>query len=276
MKGILSMSLTNKSTAMITATLLLWSCSTVPVTERKQLRLLPREQILSLSADQYRQFLDEHEVITGTKQAAMVKQVGNKVRQAVESYLHEQGQQDLLKGYAWEFNLVAEESANAFAMPGGKVVVFEGILPIAGDAGGLATIMGHEVAHAVARHGNERMSQALVSQLGGAALGLALSSKPQQTQQVFMAAYGMGTQVGVLLPYSRLQESEADRLGLIFMSLAGYDPRQAIDFWGDMDNRQGKDGAPPEFLSTHPSHASRIEDLRMHMSEALKYYRKGA
>ena len=257
----------------IGAALLLWSCATVPVTERSQLQLIPSDQILSLSAGQYRQFLDQHEIITGTPAAAMVQRVGRNIQRAVETYLRSRGQSDLLDGYDWEFNLVADDSANAFAMPGGKVVVYTGILPIAGDDAGLATVMGHEIAHAIARHGNERMSQALIAQLGGAALGMALSSQPELTQKTFMTAYGMGTQVGVLLPYSRLQESEADRLGLIFMALAGYDPHQAIAFWQRMSQQKEAGSPPPEFLSTHPSHGTRISDLEAHMAEALRYYR---
>jgi predicted Zn-dependent protease len=158
-------------------------------------------------------------------------------------------------------------------MPGGKVVVYTGILPITKNESGLATVMGHEIAHAIARHGNERMSQALATQLGGMALSVALSSEPQQTRQLFMQAYGLGAQVGVLLPYSRLQESEADEIGLIFMAKAGYDPRKAVDFWQRMEKQSGG-GAPPEFLSTHPSPKSRIEDIKEHLPEAMKYYRK--
>lgn len=263
----------NGAATVLAAALLVWSCATVPVTERSQLQLIPEGQIASLSADQYRQFLSEHEVITGTPQAEMVKRVGNHIRQAVETYLTEKGHGELLANYAWEFNLVADDSVNAFAMPGGKVVVFQGILPVAKDDAGLATVMGHEVAHAIARHGNERMSQGLISQMGGVALALALSGKPQETQALFMSAYGMGTQVGVLLPYSRLQESEADELGLIFMALAGYDPRAAVAFWQRMESTAGKGQSPPEFLSTHPSHDTRIEDLKEQMPEALKFYR---
>ena len=267
-------SLKNGAAAVVAAALLVWGCETVPVTERSQLQLIPKGQILSLSADQYRQFLSENEVITGTAQAEMVKRVGNDIRQAVETYLSEKGYSDLLAEYAWEFNLVADDSVNAFAMPGGKVVVFQGILEVAKDDAGLATVMGHEVAHAIARHGNERMSQGLISQMGGIALALALSDKPQQTQALFMSAYGMGSQVGVLLPYSRLQESEADEMGLIFMALAGYDPRAAVDFWQRMERMADKGQAPPEFLSTHPSHDTRIADLKEQMPEALTYYRR--
>jgi len=247
------------------------ACSTVPVTGRRQLTLLPADQIQALSFDQYNQFLAKHEVVAGTARARLVKRVGRRIQQSVETFLKRRGRAQLLAGYRWEFNLVEDQSANAFAMPGGKVVIFTGILPITKDETGLATVMGHEIAHAVAQHGNERMSQGLVAQLGGMALSAALSSKPEQTRQLFMAAYGMGAQVGVLLPYSRLQEAEADELGLIFMAMAGYDPRSAIDFWQRMDAKQDQ-ASPPEFLSTHPSHAARIENIRAHLAEALQYY----
>lgn len=258
--------------ALIALVLVLVSCSSVPLTKRRQLTLIPEDQIIALSFDEYQQFLSKHEVITGTQASEMVKRVGDNTRQAVETYMREHGRADMLSGYKWEFNLVKDDSANAFAMPGGKVVVFSGILPIAQNDAGLATVMGHEIAHAIARHGNERMSQALVAQLGGTALSVALSSKPQQTRELFMAAYGMGAQVGVLLPYSRLQESEADRLGLIFMAMAGYDPHAAINFWQRMENQQRQGSAPPQFLSTHPSHETRIQDLKKELPQAMKYY----
>lgn len=251
----------------------LLACSTVPVTGRQQLDLVPSEQIMSMSAEQYQQFLSEHEVITGTAESQRVKTVGKRISEAAEAYLAEQNKSDLLKGYNWEFNLIKDDSANAWAMPGGRVAVYTGLLPIAQNESGLATIMGHEIAHAVAQHGNERMSQALLTQLGGAALSIALSQNPSKTNELFMAAYGIGTQVGVLLPYSRLHESEADHLGLIFMAMAGYDPREAIDFWLRME-AESKGGSPPEFLSTHPTHETRIDQIKDLMPEAMEYYRQ--
>jgi predicted Zn-dependent protease len=249
------------------------ACSTVPVTGRQQLDIVPSGQILAMSSEQYDKFLSEHKVVSGTSEARMVQRVGRNIQSAVERYLADAGRRDLLAGYHWEFNLVQDDSINAWAMPGGKVVVYTGILPVTRDETGLAVVMGHEVAHAVAKHGNERMSQALLTQLGGVALSVALSQNPSVTNDLFLAAYGMGTQVGILLPYSRLQESEADRLGLIFMAMAGYDPRQADDFWERMAaKKQGE--APPEFLSTHPSDRRRIEDIRELIPEAMKYYRK--
>jgi predicted Zn-dependent protease len=251
---------------------LLTACSTVPLTGRNQLILIPDNQVMTLSFDQYNQFLSEHEVIKGTPETQMVQRVGQRIQKAVEAYLHKNGQEGLLSGYKWEFNLVKDKQVNAFCMPGGKVVVYSGILPVTENESGLATVMGHEIGHAIARHGNERMSQGLMVQMGGMALGAALSSRPQETQQLFMTAFGLGTQVGVLLPYGRLQESEADLLGLIFMAMAGYDPNTAVAFWQRMANQKDQ-AAPPEFLSTHPAHATRIADIRHHLPEAMTYYR---
>lgn len=248
------------------------ACSTVPVTGRRQLDLVPSDQIMAMSADQYRQFMAEHEVVRGTEEARMVQRVGRRISTAVENYLAAHNRSDLVAGYRWEFNLVRDDSVNAWAMPGGKVAVYTGILPVAQNENGLATVMGHEVAHAVAQHGNERMSQGLLAQLGGMALSVALSQNPSQTRDLFMTAYGVGAQVGVLLPYSRLQESEADRLGLIFMAMAGYDPRDALAFWQRMAAQAEGGGAPPEFLSTHPAHGTRIERIRDYLPEAMQYY----
>ena len=253
---------------------LLVACATVPLTGRSQLILIPDTQVMALSFDQYDQFLAKHDVVKDTPEAQMVRRVGGRIQKAVATYLERNGQSGLLNGYKWEFNLVKDKQVNAFCMPGGKVVVYTGILPVTENESGLATVMGHEIGHAIARHGNERMSQGLMTQLGGVALGAALSSRPQETQQLFMAAYGLGAQVGVLLPYGRLQETEADHLGLIFMAMAGYDPHQAVDFWQRMDRQKDK-AAPPEFLSTHPSHATRITDIKNYLPTAMAYYRQG-
>lgn len=253
--------------------LLLLSCQTVPITERQQLSLIPSNQIMTMSNNQYRTFLDEHRVIRGTPEARMVERVGSRIRDAVERYFRQQGRPDPMKGQSWEFHLIDDDAVNAWAMPGGKVAVYRGILPVARDEAGLAVVMSHEIAHVIANHGNERMSQGLMTQLGGMALSTALSSHPQQTQQLFMAAYGLGAQVGVLLPYSRVQESEADHLGLIFMAMAGYDPRKAVDFWRRMSEKKSG-GSPPEFLSTHPSDRSRIAQIKEQIPEAMRYYRR--
>lgn len=202
----------------------------------------------------------------------MVNSVGRNISQAVESYMREIGEEDNIEGFQWEFNLIAEDVVNAWAMPGGKIAFYEGIMPICRDETGVAVVMGHEVAHAVAKHGSERMSLGLAQQLGGATLSAALSSQPELTQQLAMAAFGAGAQVGVQLPYSRNHESEADRLGLIFMAKAGYDPRQAPIFWQRMEKEEGGGSRPPEFLSTHPHPQNRIRKLNDYMSEALPYY----
>lgn len=260
-------------TVLLTALLFLAACSTVPVTGRRQLNLIPGSTMLSMSNQQYDEFLQSHRLSGNQQQVQMVRSVGKKIESAVVRYMAQKGLSDQLDGYHWEFNLVESKEVNAWCMPGGKVVVYTGILPVTRDEAGLAVVMGHEIAHAIAEHGNERMSQMLVTQLGGMALSEALKEKPQQTQQLWMSAYGIGAQVGVLLPYSRLHESEADRMGLIFMAMAGYNPQEAVSFWQRMSAMKSG-SAPPEFLSTHPSDQTRIEDLRKEMPEAMKYYRK--
>ena len=248
------------------------SCSTVPITGRKQLNLLPESQMIGMSLTNYSQFLSEHKLSTNKKNSEMVKRVGNNIAAAVTKFFKEKGMSDRLNGYQWEFNLVEENVPNAWCMPGGKVVVYTGILPYTKTEAGLAVVMGHEIAHAVARHGNERMSQELAIQLGGMALSTALEEKPEETKQLFFAAYGIGTQVGITLPYSRMQETEADKLGLIFMAMAGYDPHTAIDFWTRMSQSGGQ--KPPEILSTHPADETRIKNIKAFMPEAMKYYKE--
>jgi predicted Zn-dependent protease len=199
------------------------------------------------------------------------KRAESRIQHAVEHYLQTNDFADRLKGYNWEFHLVKDSAINAWCMPGGKVVVYTGIMPITRDENGLAVVLGHEISHAVADHGGERLSQALLAELGGIGLQEALSAKPQETRQIASAAFGLGTEVGVLLPFSRTQESEADHLGLIFMAMAGYDPHTAIDFWQRM-MAGNNGGAPPEFLSDHPADQKRIENLKTLLPEAMKYY----
>jgi predicted Zn-dependent protease len=248
------------------------SCSTVPLTGRKQLNLIPANEMLSLSYQQYDQFLTENKVSNDKKNTALVKKVGTNIQHAVEKYLAENNLSNRLDGYKWEFNLVQEDQVNAWCMPGGKVVVYTGILPITKNEIGLAVVLGHEIAHAIAEHGNERMSQGLVQQLGGVALSVALRDKPQLTQDLFLTAYGVGSTIGIL-SYSRTQESEADHLGLIFMAMADYNPNAAVDFWQRMAE-MNKGSKPPEFLSTHPSDQTRINDIKNWLPEALKYYKQ--
>jgi len=260
-----------KKLFIISSFLLFFHCSTVPITGRRQLDLVPQSQLLALSFQQYDQFLDQNRVITGTQDANMVKSVGNNIQKAVTQYLNENSMANRLNGYKWEYNLILDSNVNAFAMPGGKVAVYTGILPVTENMEGLAVVMSHEIAHAVAGHGSERMSQLLIVQLGGMALSEALSEQPELTRQLALIAFGVGTQVGVLLPYSRLQEAEADQLGLIFMALAGYNPNTAVAFWKRMSEQNG--AKVPEFLSTHPSNETRIENIKSLIPEAMKYYK---
>jgi predicted Zn-dependent protease len=248
------------------------ACTTVPITGRTQFNIVPDQTMLSMSFQQYDQFLAENTLSTDPKKTRMVKEVGHRISKAVEEYLIENNLAHEIKNYAWEFNLVESDEVNAWCMPGGKVVIYTGILPVAQNDSGLAVVMGHEIAHAVAKHGNERMSHALAVQMGGMGLSAALSSYPQQTQQLLMAVVGAGAQIGVLLPYSRLQEREADELGLIFMAMAGYHPKYAVGFWERM-SQQKAGAAQPEFLSTHPSDATRIQNIRELIPQAMTYYR---
>lgn len=252
----------------------LLSCSEVPFTDRKQLNIVPEGQLLEMSESQYRAFMQEHESSDNPQWRAMVKRVGQNISSAVEQYLRESGNANAAKAFAWEFNVIESDEKNAFAMPGGKVVVYEGIMQMVdGSEAELAAVLSHEIAHVIAEHGSERMSHQMVTQMGGAALGAATGGQSALTQELFMTAYGVGTQVGLLLPYSRRQESEADKLGLIFMAKAGYNPNKAIGFWDKMAS-QSEGGSPPEFLSTHPGHQTRISDINKYMPEAMKYYRQ--
>lgn len=248
------------------------SCSTVPITGRKQLSLIPASTMLSTSYQQYGEFLQGASLSADQEKINQVKRVGGKIQGAVERYFAEKGLSNQLKDYRWEFNLVESNEVNAWCMPGGKVVFYTGILPICQDETGIAVVMGHEVAHAIAEHGNERVSQGLLAQLGGMGLNLALEKEPQKTRELWQTAFGLGAQVGVLLPFSRTQESEADQLGLVFMAMAGYDPGAAVSFWERMAAKKSG-GSPPEILSTHPSDATRIANIRKHLPEAMKYYR---
>ena len=251
---------------------LLPACSLVPLTGRRQLSLVSDTEMLSMSYAQYDQFQKENRMSSSTQDTNEVKRVGRNIQNAVTTYFARNNMSQELTGYAWEFNLVENKEANAWCMPGGKVMVYSGILPLAQNEAGLAVVMGHEIAHAVAKHSNERMSQALVANLGGQMLAQAIKQKPQQTQQIWMGLFGVGVQVGAVLPYNRLQEGEADRLGLIFMAMAGYDPHTAIAFWQRMSQKGG--AQPPEFLSTHPSDKKRMAKIIAAMPEAMKYYKK--
>jgi predicted Zn-dependent protease len=226
-----------------------------------------------MSFQQYGQFLKENKVSTNMETSRMVKRVGKDIQLAVERYMQKNNLSDRLEGYIWEFNLVESDQVNAWAMPGGKVVVYSGILPVVQDDKGLAVVLGHEIAHAIAEHGNERMSQELLRTAGAVGLMVAMDKEPAETKALWMGVYGVGTQIGIMLPYARTHESESDRLGLIFMAMAGYDPHEAPEFWKRMSaSKEGQ--APPEFLSTHPSDETRINNLNSWIPEAMEYYKK--
>jgi predicted Zn-dependent protease len=250
-----------------------WSCSTVPISGRQQFNLVPDDQIIALATAEYDTFLMTNQLSDNREQTAMVRRCGVRIQKAVEAYLTSKNQMAQIAGYEWEFNLIVSKDINAWCMPGGKVVFYSGILPVCKDETGIAVVMGHEVAHAVAKHGSERMTQGLIAQFGGATLDAALANNSEATKQLAAMAFGIGAQYGALLPFSRQQESEADHLGLVFMAMAGYDPRAALSFWERMAETKGPGGAPPEIMSTHPSDETRIANLRRLMPEAEKYYK---
>jgi predicted Zn-dependent protease len=258
--------------SILLTAVILYSCAIVPITGRKQLNILPESEMIAMGLASYQEFLKENPVSSDRSNTSMVREVGGNITSAVEFFFAANNFQDRLEGYQWDFSLVQSDVANAFCLPGGKIVVYSGLLPLTRDRNGLAVVVSHEIAHAVARHGNERMSQQLLLQLGGMALSEALKNKPQETQSIYNTVYGIGAQFGVLLPYSRENELEADKIGLIFMALAGYDPQSAIPFWERMSASGGP--KPPEFLSTHPSDARRINKIKAAMPEILKYYKK--
>jgi predicted Zn-dependent protease len=252
---------------------LLSGCTEVEITGRKQFNIIPDSTMNSMSFQSYGEFLSQNKLSTNTEQTQMVRRIGGRIQKAVEDYCTTNGIQDRLEAYKWEFNLVEDPNINAWCMPGGKVVVYTGILPIAQGEAGLAVVMGHEIAHAFAKHGAERMTQGLLFEMGGIALSTALKDRPEQTKNLFIQSYGIGAQVGVLLPYSRLHESEADHLGLVFMAMAGYNPQEAIGFWQRMAE-QKKGAKSLEFLSTHPADETRIQKLKDLLPDAMKYYQK--
>lgn len=250
-----------------------YACSTVAVTGRQQLNLVSNAEIIPMANQQYDSIVRTAKLSNNAQQTAMVKEVGAKIQKAVERYMADHNASGELQGFAWEFNLIDDpKTVNAWCMPGGKVAFYTGIMPICKDEAGVAVVMGHEVAHAIANHGRERMSQGLVANGLLGTLGAALGQNPTMTKQIFYQAVGVGAQVG-MLKFSRQHESEADKIGLIFMAMAGYDPNEAPKFWERMESGSGG-GAPPEWLSTHPSHATRIKDLKEAIPEAMKHYKK--
>jgi predicted Zn-dependent protease len=261
-------------TSLILITAFAIACSKNAVTGRSQFKLLPESELQTMAAGQYTEFLAANKVVNTTtnKDAEMVNRVGKRITKSVEDYYRSIGKSEILNGYKWEYHLVEDKSVNAWCMPGGKIVVYTGLLPITQNEAALAVVMGHEVSHAIFQHGNERMSQQMGAELVGAGLQVALSNKPAETQNLFLTAYGVSAQAGLLLPYSRKHELEADHYGLWWAAMSGYDPRQAIPLWERME-KAGDGTKPPEFLSTHPSEGRRIEQLNKYMDEALKLYK---
>ena len=264
------MNLKNKIIALGAITLFL-SCSTNPFTGKKTLALVSNSQLFPTAFAQYDQFLTDNNVITGTKDADMIKRVGQRIAVAAERWMNANGHQGYLKDYKWEYNLVNDKTVNAWCMPGGKIVFYTGILPIAQNETGVAAIMGHEVAHALANHGQQRMSAGMLQQVGAVAGNVAI--KDPKSRDLFNQAYGIGSQVGVMLPFGRSHETESDRIGLRLMALAGYNPDEAAELWKRMKANSGGN-APPEFLSTHPSNDTRIQNLTKWAPEAKAEARK--
>jgi len=235
------------------------SCATYHFTGKKTMALVPNDQLFPTAFAQYDQFLSENKVVKGTKDAEMITRVGQRIAVAAERWLNANGYQGYLNDYKWEYNLVDDKTVNAWCMPGGKIVFYTGILPIAANETGVAAIMGHEVAHALANHGQQRMSAGLLQQ--GVAIAGNIAIKDEKSRNAFNQYYGIGSTVGVMLPFSRAHETEADRIGLYIMAIAGYNPDEAAELWKRMKANSGGQ-APPEFLSTHPSNDTRIANLQ--------------
>jgi predicted Zn-dependent protease len=258
---------------LFTIFMFLLSCSTVPITGRKRVNLVSDAQILPASFAQYEGFLKEHKLSPDVKMTNEVQQVGMKISKAVDKFMRANGMVSEANNYRWEFNLINDETVNAWCMPGGKVVFYTGILPICDNTDGIGAVMGHEVAHAFAKHGQERMTSAYGQQLGGIAVAIGTNDKDPKTQQLWGTIYGVGSTVG-MLAYSRTHETEADKLGMVFMIMAGYNPNEAVNVWIRMSERSGGGKVPPEFLSTHPSNQTRINNLKAYLPEAVALAKK--
>lgn len=246
--------------ALLVQFLFIWGCAQTPYTERQQLMLVSESDEDRIGAALFEKVKEEEKLSTNPVENALIEKVGKRIAAAADK-----------PGYDWEFVLIKSDQSNAFALPGGKVAFYTGILPLTEDEAGVAVVMGHEVAHALARHGAERLSQQQILVIGQAALSIALSGQNPAAAEALMQAYGLGAQVGVLLPYSRTHEAEADKIGLILMAKAGYDPRAAVDFWKRMAEKSGGK-SPPELLSTHPSDRRRIKEIEAFMPVAMQYY----
>lgn len=256
---------------LLLASALLSSCGSVPFTGRRQLQLVSNQEVIALSVQQYQDFIRTAPLEKGTTQAQMVSRVGSRIANAVESFYTNNGYASELENFSWEFNLVKENSVNAFAMPGGKVVIYSGLLPVTQTEEALAVVVGHEIAHVIAQHANERLSQQLALQYGGAIAG-GLLGNSQVAQQLGQTVFGLGAQYGVMMPYARKQEYEADEIGLIVMAMAGYDPQVAVPFWTRMA-QSGSGAQIPEFLSTHPTDSKRIANIEKILPGVMQYYK---
>ena len=257
------------------AAILLSSCSSVPITGRKQLSLISDGEVLSSSLTQYKDYMAQATVSGNKVQSEMVTRVGKALAMATETYLKNNGMESDIKNYAWEFSLVANTEVNAFCMPGGKIVVYEGLMKMVSSEDELAVVIGHEVAHAVAKHSNERMSQQILAQYGSNVLNSALANKSAAVQSVAGQVFGLGAQYGVMLPFSRKQENEADYMGMVLMSMAGYNPDMALTFWQKMS--AGGGASVPELLSTHPSDETRINNIKKNLPKIKQtYYKKSS
>ncbi len=253
--------------SIVTIVAIIFSCAKNPFTGKKTLAIVPNSELLPSAFAQYGQFIKENKVLSNTAEAKRVELIGTKIKNAAEKWLNANGYKDYLKEYQWEYKLVDSKEVNAWCMPGGKIVVYSGILPITKDDAGLATVMGHEVAHALANHGQQRMSAGILQQLGAVGTAAALGNESAQTQQIAMTAYGAVTQFGGMLPFSRSHESEADVIGLKLMAIAGYNPETAISFWQRMSAASGGQ-KPAEFMSTHPSDETRIANIKRLIPES--------
>ena len=262
-----------KNLALLSLTLMiLYSCGSVPVTGRRQLNLVSDAEVLSLSLTEYNEYIKTAKKSTNAANTAMVTNVGSRIAQAVEAYYKYAGLESELSNFAWEFTLVEDDQVNAFCMPGGKIVVYSGILPVTQNETGLAVVLGHEVGHAVAKHASERMSNQMALQYGAAGLDALLSRSSSTIRTAGQTVFGLGAQIGIMTPYNHKQELEADFLGMVFMGIAGYSPEAALPFWERMSQLSGGSQVPA-FLSTHPSDATRINGIRQKLPEAMDYYK---
>lgn len=252
-----------KIISLFVALLLLAGCSSVPLTGRRQVLLVSDSEVLSSSLTQYNEYIKTAKISSNKSQSTMVSRVGQRLAAATESYLKANGLESELKNFAWEFKLVNDKQVNAFCMPGGKIVVYEGLMSLVASEDELAVVVSHEVAHAVAKHSNERMSQQLMAQYGAKILGAAVGNKGAAVQQLAGAVYGLGAQYGVMLPFSRKHEYEADYMGMVLMAIAGYNPDAALAFWQKMS--AGNQASVPEYMSTHPSDANRIAEIKKNL-----------